>query len=214
MELKVLTRTVFGKKTKLLRAKGLIPAELYGHEIENLHISVAKKDLIKLQKTGEAHSVITLLTEDAKKIPVLIANIAKDSMSDEILALDFHQIKMDEKIRTTIPIEFIGEAPASKVGLVLVKVLDEIEIEALPSHIPSHIEVDISKLENAGDTIHVADLHVKKEVKIHLPEDTVIITIGEKRKEEVVTPPPTPEGTAETPVTTGEVTPQEESEKK
>lgn len=197
MELTVKNRTEFGKKTNALRAKGAIPAELYGAGIENMHLSVAEKDFRKIHRAGAEHGVITIVTEDDKKHSALIAFIARDGLSQEILAIDFHQVRMDQKIRTRIPIEFTGESPVVKLGHVIVKVMNDIEIEALPAHIPTHLEVDIAGLDAVGSTIHVSDMKVPNDIKIIVSPESVIVTVNEKRKEEVIAPPP-----AETTTTT------------
>lgn len=199
MELAVKNRTEFGKKTNALRAKGVIPAELYGEGIKNMHLSVAEKDFRKIHRAGAEHGIITIVTEDNKKHSALIASIARDGLSQEILAIDFHQVRMDQKIRTRIPIEFVGESPVVKLGHVIVKVMNDIEIEALPAHIPTHLEVDITKLDAVGSTIHVSDMKVPSNVKIIISPESVIVTVNEKRKEEEVVAPPPTETTAATP---------------
>ncbi|MEK7465361.1 MAG: 50S ribosomal protein L25 [Patescibacteria group bacterium] len=190
MELAVKNRTELGKKTNALRAKGLIPAELYGKGVQNIHLSVAEKDFRKIHRAGAEHGVITIVTEDGKKHSALIASIAHDGLSQKVLSIDFHQVRMDQKIRTRIPIEFTGESPVVKLGHVIVKVMNDIEIEALPAHIPTHLEVDITALDAVGSTIHVKDLKVPSDVKIIVSPESVIVTVNEKRKEEVVAPPP------------------------
>lgn len=203
MELALKNRTVFGKRTSALRAKGLIPAELYGAGVPNLHLSVPVKEFTKIHRSGAEHGVITIVTEDNKKHSALIASVVRNSLTQEVLAIDFHQVRMDQKIRTRIPIEFVGESPVMKQGLVIVKVMNDIEIEALPAHIPAHIEVDMTKLEAVGSTVHVSDLKVPHDVKIIVSADSVIVTVSEKRKEEEVAPPPVAETTATEPTKEG-----------
>lgn len=188
MELQVKNRDIFGKKVKTLRRQNLVPAELYGHGIENRHLSVSKKEFSKIYKTAGEHTVINLVTEEKTKIPVFITDVQYDHLTNEFLAADFHQIKMDEKIQIKIPVEFINEAPAVKSGLILVKVLNEIEVEALPDKIPHNFQVDLSSLENAGQGIRVEDLKIPADVKILNPMESVIITVSEQAKEEIETP--------------------------
>lgn len=186
MELKVQERTILGKKTKSLRQGGFIPAELFGHGIANKHLSVVAKDFSKVYKEAGENTVITLIDEKGGKFPALITEVAQDRLSNSILAIDFHHIKKGEKIQTNVPIEFLGEAPAIKKGLLLVKVIDEIEVEALPEHIPHRFEVDLSKLADAGQSIAIHDLTIGKEVKLITSPDTIIATITEPAKEEEV----------------------------
>lgn len=194
MELSVKNRTAFGKKTGALRASGWIPAELYGRGIKNAHLSVSAKDFTKLERAGAGHGMVTLATEDGKKHPAIISDVARDHLSGHILALDFLQVRLDEKIRTRVPVEFMGEAPASKVGLVIVKVMNEMEVEALPHDLPKHITVSMESLAEVGSTIHVEDLKLPRGVKIIAADDAVVVTVADKAKEEA----PAPAATVET----------------
>ncbi len=184
MELIVQQREILGKKVKTLRKNGLIPAELYGHGKENFHLSVAAKDFSKLYKTAGESTVINLVL-DSEKIPALIHDVSKDSLADEFLNIDFYAVRMDEKIKTKAPLEFFGESPAVKKGGVLVKSMKEIEVEALPKDLPSHIEVDLSKLEEIHSNIYVRDLKISDKVKIFVGLETVVATIIEPVKEVV-----------------------------
>jgi large subunit ribosomal protein L25 len=190
MELKAATRNILGRKTKSLRQRGLLPAEMYGRGIENQHLSVPEKDFIKLYKSAGGHTVISVMTDDGKKMPAIISDVQKDALSGKILNIDLHQIRMDEKIETKVPIEFTGVPLAEKAGLVTIKVMDEIEIESLPGKIPTSFIIDLSKMERVGDSIHVSDLQVPDGVRIMVPKETVIVSVTEKTKEEVVAPPP------------------------
>ncbi len=190
MELKVSTRTIFGKKTKSLREAGQLPAEIYGNGVPNQHFCVSEKDFNKLYKTAGSHTVVNVLTDDGKKVPVIISEVQRDALSGKVLNIDLHQIRMDEKIQTKVPIEFTGTPLAEKAGLLVVKVMDEIEIESLPGKIPASFVIDIEKMEKIGDSIHISDVMVSEGVKVLLPEDSVIVTVTERAKEEVVTPSP------------------------
>jgi len=211
MELKVQERKIFGKKTKTLRNEGFIPAEIYGHGVSNKHISVPKKSFLKIFKEAGENTVINLVTDKNKEIPVLISYIHKNNLKGKILTVDFHEIKMDEKIQIKVPFEFLGEAPASEQGFLVIHVLNELEIEALPGKIPHRIEVDLSKLEIAGQNIRVSDLKISKEIKVLASEDAVIVAVTEAQKEEEITPPVTTEGETQTPETETTTEPAEKS---
>jgi len=192
MELKTQNRTVLGKKVKQLRAAGIVPGEIFGHGFENKHISVAIKDFEKIYKQAGENTVITLISESGEKTPVLISRVERDLIKNIILSIDLYHVRKDEKIKTRIPIEYVGEDAIAKTGNLLVKVLDEIEVEALPDKIPHSFVVDVSTLMNQGEGISVEDLKVEKDVKILTNKETIIATITEKAKEEVATTPETP----------------------
>ncbi len=181
--LKAEIREKFGKSLDEGREEGILPAELYGHGVENKHISLSLKEFKKaLDEAGES-SIITL-SLGKEKYPVLINEIQQNPLGD-IIHVDLRAVKMGEKIATETSLNFIGEAPAVKdKGGVLVKSLEVVEIEALPLDLPSSIDVDLSKLTEIHDLIHVGDIELPEKVKINSDPETVVVSIIEPRKEE------------------------------
>ncbi len=215
MELLVKNRDVLGKKVKTLRRAGLIPAELYGHGIQNKHLSIPEKEFSKIYKDAGEYTVVNAITETSEKIPVLISDVTYDHLRGRILSVDLRQIRMDEKIQTKVPIEFIGEAPAIKNGFIVVTVLNELEIEALPAKIPHRIEVDLTPLKEVSQSIRVSNLKAPKDVKILVPEDAVIVTVSERAKEEMApAPQPTAEAATETPTAEAPTSEEKKPEEK
>lgn len=204
MELKTQTRTILGKKVKGLRNDGQIPAELYGRGLENKHLSVSEKDFLKIFKEAGENTVINLVTEDNDKLPVIISNVSVNSLNDKVNSIDFHQIRMDEKIEAEIPIELTGEAPAAKKGLNVVKVMNEIKVSAVPLKLPHEFVVDIKSLIDEGDAIYVKDLKADEDVKFLVPLDSVIVIANKIKEEKEETPPPAPATETAEAVTTAE----------
>lgn len=186
IELVAQKREILGRAVKQLRNTGVIPAELYGHNVKNIHLSLPKKEFSEIFKTVGENEIINLIVDD-KKIPVLAHDIQKNYLTDEIIHVDFYQVKMTEKITVATPLEFIGEAPAVKEkDGVLVKAMHEIKVEALPTHLPHSIKVDLTSLNEIGKSIYVGDLFIPNDVKVLVDSKTVIATITEKAKEEEV----------------------------
>lgn len=185
-ELTVQKREVLGGKTAKLRKDGFIPAELYGHGFPNLHLSVPTQSFMSVYKEAGEHSIVNVIFEGESK-PVLIHDVSRDPVTDEILSVDFYQVRMDEKVTTHVPVEFTGESPAVRdMNGVLVKVVDELEIEALPAEIPSSIIVDISSITELGQSIYVRDLSSGEKYTIKADPDTVLVSVSEQRVEEEV----------------------------
>ncbi len=194
MELQAQKREIFGKAVKSLRKQGLIPAELYGHGINNIHLSVRESDFLKIFKTAGGSTVVNLEIEGEKRRQVLIHNVQFDPLSQKVENIDFYQVKMDEKIKVDVPLEFVGEAPAVKsLEAILVKAMRELAVEALPGNIPSKITVDLSGLTDLGKNIYIRDLPVPAGVKFLVDENTVVASVVEHAAEEV----PAPEITVE-----------------
>lgn len=198
MELQTKNRTLFGKQTNRLRREGFVPAELYGHGFKNVHLSLPLKAFKDVFREAGTSTIITLVTEDGEKTPALIVNVERDALSHEFFSVDLHHIRRDEQVRTKVPIEFSGTAPAVKAGHLVVTVLTELEVEALPAELPHHLPVDITHLADIGQTIHVSDITLPKGVRTHTPADTVVVIVSERRKEEVA-PAPAPVAESETP---------------
>jgi large subunit ribosomal protein L25 len=190
MDLAAQDRATFGKSLKTLRQEGLIPAEFYGHGLKNAHLAVRREEFKKAFKVAGENTVIQLLI-DSKKQPALIYDVQEDRLSGEVVHVDFYGVRMDEKIKAHIPVEFTGESPAVKEqGGVVNKALVEIEVEALPGDLPHDFTVDISSLKNIDDSIYVKDLAVSKGVKVLIGPDSVIVSIAAPRKEEEIVAPP------------------------
>lgn len=184
MELAVQKREKFGKAVNALRKQGLIPAELYGKGVENLHLVVPAKEFAKFLKQSGESSMINVVIDGQKK-PVMIQEVAYDPVSDAVTSVDFYQVKLDEKIKVGVPLEFIGESSAvkDKEGI-LVKAMQEVEIESLPTSIPRSIVVDISKITDIGQAIRVKDLVVPEGVKVLADAEGAVATVTAKMTEE------------------------------
>lgn len=185
MDLSVQNRDEISKNIKEVRAKGYILAEFYGHGMENLHLAVKQDDFRKAYKEAGESMVLTLVLGD-KKFPALIHNVQKNFVSDETLHIDFHGVRMDEKITAEVLLEFIGEAPAVKTyGGVINKAMQEVEVEALPADLPHSIKVDIAALTEIGQTIYIKDLSLPKGVEVLVDPETAVVGIAAPREEEI-----------------------------
>lgn len=179
MELTAQKREIMGKAVKTLRSGGFIPAELYGKEFENIHLSIFEKDFHKI--FGEAgESTIINLAVNGEKIPVLINDVFTDPLSNKISHIDFYRVRMDEKTEVSVPFEFVGEAQAVKEKKgILIKAMHELEVRALPADLPHNIKIDVSGLAETGETIHVKDIKPIKGVEILAELEAVIVTVTE-----------------------------------
>lgn len=179
MELIAQKREIMGKAVKTLRDGGFIPAELYGREFENIHLSIPEKDFNKVfNEAGE--STIVNLAVGGEKIPVLINDVFTDPLSNKISHIDFYRVRMDEKTEVSVPFEFVGEAQAVKEKKgILIKAMHELEIRALPADLPHNIEIDVTNLAEVGQSIHIKDIKPVKGVEILAELEAVIATITE-----------------------------------
>lgn len=166
IKLSATKRTTAGRKVKKLRKEGILPANIYGKKVASLAVQVDKKEFnsifIKAGETG-----LVELTVGEKVHPVLIHNVQFNPVTEEPLHVDFLQVDLKEKVTTKVPVHLVGEAQAvkDKIG-VLLTLLSEVEVEALPADLPEKIEVKIDGLSAINQTVKVSDLKVSDKVKI------------------------------------------------
>lgn len=199
VELKGKKREELGKKTKKLRAQGLVPAVIYGRKFKSTSVSVDLKEFTKkvLQSEAGENLIFTLkLSEDGKgkSVPVITHNVQRNPLNDNIIHVDLMHVIMDEAIKTKVPVELIGLPIGVKEGGgVLVHGLREVEVKCLPGDIPDKFEIDVSALE-INNSLHVSDLKISKKVELLVPLEEMVATVSPPTKEEEVAPPPlTPE---------------------
>ena len=173
-----------GKQVQQIRQSGKVPGVVYGREVEN--VLVALDDLAFKRVYGQAghSSLVELTVGDAKPVNVLIADVQSDHLG-RLLHIDFHQVKMDEVVRTEVPIKLIGDAPGVfNQGGTMVQPLETLEVEALPADLPQAIEVDISGLENFDDSISVSDLKLDSKLTVLTDEHELICRVEAPRTDE------------------------------
>lgn len=179
-----------GIKLDALRGSGEIPAVFYGAGKSSTPISISTIEFKKVwREAGESSAVKVGMT--GGDIDVLIHEVQVDPVTDEPIHVDFLAIDMKKKIKVKVPVVFEGISNAVKSGIGnLVKVLYEIEIEALPADLPHNLIADISKLETLKDQVFVSDIKLPAGVVvINNPSDVVASIVEQvEEKEEVVVP--------------------------
>jgi len=175
------------KKPNVLRMENLIPAELYGPDIENQHLALEYKDFSRVYNEVGESSLVDLKSADGKEYHILIGEVHKHPISGDFIHVDLRQVSMTEKIEADIELEFIGEAPAVGVlGGMFMAQKDVITIKALPKDLVSSIQVDISILKEFNDKITVGDVKLPEGVEAVDEADTLIAAVLAPREEESV----------------------------
>lgn len=169
-------RDIIGKKVKALRREGLLPAVMYGSDIESIPIILNTIEVRQTLSMIGANTLITLKI-GKKEYLTLVRDVQREVIMRDLLHIDFQAVALEESISTSVPIVVEGEAPAVKeLNALLVSSLDELQIEALAKDLPDIISVDVSELIEIGDNIRVKDLKIPGDVKIlDDPEETVIV---------------------------------------
>jgi large subunit ribosomal protein L25 len=167
-------RDVVGKQVKALRREGKLPAVIYGRHTEpvNINLEAHSASLVLAKLTSS--SLVTLKV-DGTEYPALVREKQRDYIKNRLLHVDFLAVSMTELLRTSVNVHFIGVSPAVKdYNAVLVKNLEQLEVECLPTDLPEAIEVDISALKRPGEGIRVRDVQVSDNVRILNDADTMV----------------------------------------
>ena len=178
-------RTEFGKKVKILRSQELLPAVAYGAGQKPQNLTLNLKEFKQIFREAGESTLVSLKVDQSPARKVLISDVQFDPVTDVVIHADLKLIRMDEKIKTEVPLKFIGESKAVlEMDGTLVTNKDEVEIECLPNDLISEIEIDISPLVDFESRIRISNLKVPQNVKIlDNPEETVAL-IQEPRSEE------------------------------
>lgn len=171
-----------------LRRQSLVPAVLYGRELESTLLSVSPGDLEKATSTASAENILIDLTitdgESTRNQRAMIREIQVDPVKRNILHVDFVGISMDRKITVEVPINLVGDPVGVSAGGMLQQVLRSVEISCLPDRIPDTLELDVSSL-TMGHSLHVSDLRTPEGVELLSdPGLTLATVLAPKRVEE------------------------------
>jgi len=188
--LKAQARKIAGRKVKNLRKTGILPGNVYGKKVKSVSVQVGLKDFENVYKeVGETGLVELELGKE--KRPVLIHNLQLNPVTDAPVHVDFLQVDLKEKVSAEVPVELTGESPAEKQALgTVVLMLNEIEVEALPSDLPEKFEIDRGTLTEVDQVVKVADLKVdRSKVEIKMGEEEIVVKVEPPQKVEEVAPP-------------------------
>lgn len=168
-----------------LRSQGIVPAVIYGPKQEATPIKLEASVFEKVyNQAGE--STIIDLEIDGEPHDVLIYAIDRDPVKDTVNHVDFYAVEKGKKLTVPVEIVFDGVAPAEKtLGGVLVKVMHEVEIEAMPRDLPHELHVDLSALVDFDTQIHAKDIVLPNGVELTIsPEEVVALVQPPKAEEE------------------------------
>ncbi len=186
-ELTVEPRTVIGKQSKQLRRQDLVPAVVYGPNIDAESIQVPIKELERVYLRAGNITLIDLKVGESKTArKVFIHNVQRNPVNHGLIHVDFLEVNLREEMTASVPINLIGEAPIVRrnEGLLL-NALDHVQVRALPMDLPPHLDLDISSLEEIDQALHVSDLTIPENVTLLTSEEEMVVKITDLPVEEV-----------------------------
>ena len=169
------SRSVLGKKVKRLRRDDLVPANVYGRGQESHAIQASMNEIRRVFSTVDRNAVVSMSIDGASDtIPVVLRDIQRHPVTRRLLHLDFYQVDLTRAIHSEARLLLIGDSEAVTKGGTVVQSLEHLMLEALPTDMPSVIEVDISVLEDFGHSVLVRDLELPDGV-IALTDEAVAV---------------------------------------
>ncbi len=193
LEIQAQSRVVFGNKARQLRQQGLIPANVYGHGIASYPIQIDAKQLGQvLARAGTSKLVDLRLPSEREARRAIVRHVQRDPVTHKLLHVDFYQVRMSEKLKAEVHLNYVGEPPAVAAGqCLLLRNLASIEVECLPDNLPQSIQVDLSDLETLDEAVHVRDLVVPPGVTVLTDIDELVakvVAVRVEKEEEAVKP--------------------------
>ena len=187
IDLSARPRTVLGKKVKRLRREGIVPANIYGHNVTSTAIEAPHLELRRVIRSA-GHTGLVRINLDGERAPrtTVIRSIQRKFTTGDVIHVDFQEVSLTEKMTVRVPVMLIGTAPVSDLGGLVVQILDHVEVECLPGDIPSHFEADISGMIEMTSQVQARDLPLPENVTL-LSDDTLLIasvTVETQEEEE------------------------------
>jgi len=172
---------------KVVRREKAIPGVLYGHGIDAQSIEFDEVAFLRVYRAAGETSLVQLDLGDGEEHNVIVRDLQRHPVRDNVLHVDLYQVRLDEKISAHVPLDFTGVAPAVKdLGGVFVHPISELEVEAFPQNIPHNIQVDISSLDSFDKVIHVSDITAPEGVEVlHEADEVVALVQAPKSQEEI-----------------------------
>jgi large subunit ribosomal protein L25 len=165
-------RESFGKGfARRLRAAGKIPAVIYGHGTDPVHVALPGHQVSLLVRRANA---VLELDLDGKEQLTLVKDVQKDPVHQIIEHIDLLVVKKGEKIQVEVPVVVVGEPFAGTIANLDAQTV-ALEVEA--THIPEHIEVDVEGLED-GTHITAADLKLPRGASLIAEPELLVVAIS------------------------------------
>jgi large subunit ribosomal protein L25 len=188
LKLSASKRTTVRKGINALRRAGLLPGVVYGTGIEAISIEMDGHIASKLLARASRSTLIELEVDDEPHT-VLVRELQRDVIRGDYLHVDFLKVAMDVRIRASVPIELVGEAPAAQeAGGILVSGVTTIEVEALPADLTDRVSVELESLAKIDDSITVADLYLGENITILTDSDELVARVI-YQEEEIIEEP-------------------------
>jgi len=184
IKVRVQTREALGKHARRLRAQGLIPANISGGGKPSTAIQLDSHELQGILKAHGAPILRITVEPGGELDTALLARVERDAVSAAILHVDFRRVVLTQPVKARVPLHTVGDAPAVKLyNGVLLHLLENVEVEALPRNLPEAVTIDISGMTELNSTLTAKEINAPTNVQLHVDPDEPVITIKAPRVE-------------------------------
>ena len=165
-----------------IKAQGLVPAVIYGAKEEPMKLTISAREIgTLLSRATSEHVLVDLEIADGGQKSnrlALIQEVQHHPLKRNVLHVDFHAVRADEKLHADIPVEPTGEADGVKnFGGILEINLHTVEVECLPKDLPEIIIIDVTRL-GVGDAIHIKDLQLPEGVTVRGDGELTVVRVA------------------------------------
>jgi len=180
------TRAEAGRNAiKAVRARGAVPAVIYGSKTEPMNLEVDKREIETLLAHAVGEQMLVELEIDnsgEKSLALsLIQEVQHHPVRGEVLHVDFHAVSADEEVEADVVLEPVGDAIGVKTyGGLLQQNVHSLGVRCLPQNLPELIEVDVSAL-NVGDALHIREIPLPEGVAATGEPDVTVFLVSEAR---------------------------------
>ena len=172
-KIKAESRTQFGKgAARRIRRDDKVPAVLYGHGSDPMHITLPGHDTMMALKHGGSNALLYLDIEGTTHL-ALTKQIQADPIKGFLEHIDFVEVKKGEKVTVDIPIHVIGE---SKSDAMTVTELNNVSVEAEATNIPEYLEISVEDAD-AGFQVFAKDIELPSGSVLLTDEDSLIVNV-------------------------------------
>lgn len=173
-------RTEFGKgAARRTRRAGLVPAVLYGSEIDPIHISLPGHETFLAMKV--ANALLTLQIDGEERL-ALTKDVQRDPIRGDIEHVDLILVRRGQKVTVEVPVHLTGESAPDTIHTLE---LQTIRLEADATALPEWVEVSIEGLEE-GTIIHTGDLELPLGATLEEADDIAVVNIVTAQQEEII----------------------------
>lgn len=170
------------KENTSLRAKGFVPAVVYGYKTKSTAIAVEEIELIKTLREVGRNGVMKL-DVDGKSVNAVLTDYQQDPIKGHLVHADFLAINMSEELEVSVNVTPVGDAAGVNEGGSLTQANYQVTVRVKPSDIPDHIEVDVSELA-IGDTLTLGEVRDKIDFEVLEEDDYALFSVAAPRSDD------------------------------